>query len=482
MISKVKSVLFLTSTLITLGTCTSSASSFISPSDLTRYDFNRDKVDPVFDLENSEYVQSLIVLGFPGLFLCIFILLLGVLGLFIRNCVTCGCGKNKKELSTENTESFETSSWAEFDYRKKPKEYKKKFGLGFIKFLLFIVIITTVVGVILGFASNSVVSDKMDGFFIQMEKTANDAKVTLSFIVKNLAGSTDEGSIVRENIKPFSDALANVTKTTKDARVTEKNLNMLRDTIVIMGYIIAIITCGWAVFGLANGKAWSFMFLSYLSLLCISITFLAMGLHVPLSAATSDLCDSLDQYVETGVPTVWMNEWFDCQDNSTVNKAFEYSELEINKLLDMLNKFTLELAGMTFTMTNITKLNINKLRVLVPIDQLDLFDSKFNMHTIDVISSIPKLKHIASCEYVKDFFLTVQDEYCDDIIENSNRLIISEILISVIWIPGFIFALIYSKDKKIDPKDTNNNTNNNSDTASNGSSTENMVIPVNNSH
>ncbi|KAN0011852.1 hypothetical protein ACTFIU_007423 [Dictyostelium citrinum] len=447
-------------------------SSFITPVTMSRYNFKRERVESQFNLDDSDYKQSLVVLSFPGLLLSIFIMLLGVIALFLRNCITCN-GKRKKEGEIEDedeTPGADDTGSIISEYQPS-RDSPTSILLKIVKFFVFLIIITTVVGAILGLASNSKAGKDLDNFFKNMNIMANNARKTSNNLVHAFAGKTDITKTILSNLLPLTTEMNNMTQSTHRVLVEETNLNHLRESITIMGYIIAIITCAWGIFGVANGKSWSFMFLSYLSLLTISIILLAMGMHIPLSAASSDFCNSLDQYVDNDVKPAWMTKWINCDTDVSISDAVEFSEGEIGKLLKMINLFSSAYTNKTYTKSNLLTLKLDELRAVIPIDQVALFDSKFDAKTIPVILSVPRLKNMAKCQFVKDYFNYTRNNYCDEVIESVNRMVISEIIIAVIWIPGFIFAVIYSKDKR--NNNNNNNSNNNSNSNDNNDSNNN---------
>ncbi|EGC40359.1 hypothetical protein DICPUDRAFT_44582 [Dictyostelium purpureum] len=457
--------------------------SFITPSNLNRYNLKREKVEPVFDLDNRDYVESLVVLSFPGVLLSIFIIVLGLVVLFLRNCISIKKKSSKEKQEEKDVKTlgadFDTSSIIS-DYQPS-KTVSSKWHFKIVKFFVFIIIITTIVGVILGLTSNSTASKDLNGFFSNMELNAKNAKKTGANLVHALAGKTDVSKTVVKNLKPLLDELNNMTISTHQAKVEETNLNLLRQSISIMGYVVAIITCAWGIFGVANGKSWTFMLLCYLSLLSISITLLSMGLHIPLSAASSDLCNSLEDYLDTGISPPWMKKWIDCEPSPAINKVVTYSQTELDKLVKMINLFSVAYTKKSYTVENIKTLKLDELRAIIPIDQVPLFDSKFDQITIPAILSVPRLENIAECKFVKDYFNYTKNNYCDEIIDGVNKIVISEILISVIWIPGFIFAVIYSKDGTIN-NESNSNSNNNQNNHNNeeGDEEEEVRGPNNN--
>ncbi|KAM9960592.1 hypothetical protein ACTFIW_009736 [Dictyostelium discoideum] len=467
-----KTILIASTALISVASA--DFSSFITPVTMSRYNFKREKVETEFNLDDSNYKQSLIVLSFPGLLLGIFIMFLGVIALFLRNCITCNGKRNKDEIQDEDeTPGGDDDNGSIISEYQPSRDNPTSILLKIVKFFVFIIIITTVVGAILGLASNSKAGKDLDNFFKNMNIMANNARKTSNNLVHVFAGKTDITKTVLSNLLPLTTEMNNMTQTTHRVLVEETNLNNLRESITIMGYIIAIITCAWGIFGVANGKSWSFMFLSYLSLLTISIILLAMGMHIPLSAASSDFCNSLDQYVDNDIKPTWMANWINCDVDVSISDAVEFSEGEISKLLKMINLFSSAYTNKTYTKSNLLTLKLDELRAVIPIDQVALFDSKFDGKTIPAILSVPRLKNMAKCQFVKDYFNYTRNNYCDELIESVNRMVISEIIIAVIWIPGFIFAVIYSKDKRNSNKNNNNNNDNNDNSSDNNDSNNN---------
>ncbi|KAK5575832.1 hypothetical protein RB653_006966 [Dictyostelium firmibasis] len=459
-----KSILIVSTVLISVASA--DFSSFITPVTMSRYNFKREKVDTEFNLDDKDYKQSLVVLSFPGLLLSIFLMLLGVIALFLRNCITCG-RRNKSEFEEDETPGADYDTGSIISEYQPSKDGPTSILLKIVKFFVFLIIVTTVVGAILGLASNAKAGKDLDNFFKNMNIMANNARKTSNNLVHAFAGKTDITKTILSSLLPLTTEMNNMTQTTHRVLVEETNLNHLRESITIMGYIIAIITCAGGIFGVANGKSWSFMFLSYLSLLTISIILLAMAMHIPLSAASSDFCNSLDQYVDNDVKPSWMKKWINCETDVSISDAVEFSQGEIDKLLKMINLFSSAYTNKTYTTSNLLTLKLDELRAVIPIDQVSLFDSKFDAKTIPVILSVPRLQNMAKCQFVKDYFNYTRNNYCGEVIENVNRMVISEILIAVIWIPGFIFAVIYSKDKRIINNENNNNSNNNSNNNNN---------------
>ncbi|KAM9999945.1 hypothetical protein ACTFIZ_008426 [Dictyostelium cf. discoideum] len=462
-----KTILIASTALISVASA--DFSSFITPVTMSRYNFKREKVESEFNLDDSDYKQSLVVLSFPGLLLSIFIMFLGVIALFLRNCITCNGKRNKNEIQDEDETPGGDDNGSIISEYQPSRDNPTSILLKIVKFFVFIIIITTVVGAILGLASNSKAGKDLDNFFKNMNIMANNARKTSNNLIHAFAGKTDITKTVLSNLLPLTTEMNNMTQTTHRVLVEETNLNHLRESITIMGYIIAIITCAWGIFGVANGKSWSFMFLSYLSLLTISIILLAMGMHIPLSAASSDFCNSLDQYIDNDIKPTWMTNWINCDADVSISDAVEFSEGEITKLLKMINLFSSAYTNKTYTKSNLLTLKLDELRAVIPIDQVALFDSKFDGKTIPAILSVPRLKNMAKCQFVKDYFNYTRNNYCDELIESVNRMVISEILIAVIWIPGFIFAVIYSKDKRNNNNNNNDDNNDNNDNSYNDS-------------
>eukprot|EP01132_Coremiostelium_polycephalum_P005556 gene5556-6919_t len=315
---------------------------------------------------------------------------------------------------------------------------------------MFLFILTTLVGVILGFTANNSVSKDVDTIFNNLEKTGRDSRDLIKDIVKGLAGATNDGSVIRKTYQPLLVRTDEVYRITRDAKTTERNLNTLRQTILIMGFILGIITCAWGVFSMANEKTWSFIFLAYLSLMAVTLGFICLGLHLSLSAGSSDFCQSLDRYSASGGERAekWMKDWLECKKDEHSEAIVAYTQTEVTKLLKYLNSFSMMYTNTFYTFENITKFKVNELRGFVAMDDMILFNSKFNEKTVQAITSVPKLNSLVTCQTVINFYEKIRKNYCSDIVENLNRIIISEILIAGIWIPGFIFAVIYSKMKK----------------------------------
>ncbi|EGG18936.1 cycloartenol synthase [Cavenderia fasciculata] len=425
---------------------------FVNPEDMPRYNFQRTKVSKEFDLKNSDYVESLIVLGLPGLILSIAFLFLGIIALFLRNCIHWGKKDPRLEiLEGKGEDLIDTNSMAEFEHR--PKRYKTPFCLRLVKFLLFFIILVTLAGVIIGLTSNAQVSKDINGFFIKIEDTSKLAKSVVNTIRTGLAGKTADASLVRKNMNAIGAAVEKAYQDAHKARVSESNLNSLRDTIITLSYIIAVLASAWGVFALVNGMSWSFMFLSYMSLLAIFVSYLSLGIHLPLSAASSDLCNSMSRYIETGATAPWMKTWLDCDpNNEEVTSAVAFAEAEATKLLDILNRFSSTYMNKTFNMNNLDTYDYQQLRAYIadPKDDM-IFINKFDRTTGRLIQSVGKLRSIATCSYVKDTIVSIEHSYCSGLVSNINKIIFSEIIVGSIWILGFIFAVVYSK--KFEQKD-----------------------------
>eukprot|EP01133_Synstelium_polycarpum_P014996 gene14996-17732_t len=389
---------------------------------MPRYNFAHHKVSSEFNLKSTDYVQSLIVLALPGLILSVVVLILGIIGMYLRNCVHWGRRSSKSSMDVKEDNISDTNSTAEFEFQK-PKSYKSPFCLRMVKVLLFVIIIGTLVGVILGFTSNNEVSDEVNGFFSTIEQTTKDAKITIASVMIGLAGTTDNAKTIRKNMESIRNQVDLSYTAASNARRSETNLNMLREIIITMGYIIAIMACVWGVFSVVNAKSWSFMFLSYISLLAISIALLGLGLHMPLSAASSDLCVSLGDYIESGgVPTKWMKTWLNCEQDDSISEAVAYTNNEIDKMLAILNNFTEPYIHETYTKDNITKLSVPELRAVLPPDVALVFDYKFDANSVTVITSGSKLANIGSCKYVQDAVKGLRKSYCGEIIHLDTSL------------------------------------------------------------
>ncbi|EFA81208.1 hypothetical protein PPL_06047 [Heterostelium album PN500] len=365
---------------------------------MPRYNLARQKVSSEFNLDNKNYVESLIVLSFPGIITAVVVLIVGCIVMVMRSYISCTKAPKEPELPPgvvfDDVATFDTNSMLDFEY-KYPKSYKSPACLRLVKFFLFLIIVTTLVGAILGLTSNSLVSKEVNGFFSTIEKSTKEARDVVYFVKGGLAGSVDNAGSVVDNLNALVSEVSDAYQSSRKARICESNLNTLRETIITMGYIIAILACGCGVFGVVNGKSWSFMFLTQMALLTICVSLLGLGLHLPLSAGSDDLCSNLNQYVNTHQPSVWMSNWLNCTSSPESIAAVDYAQANVNKLLELLNTYTQEYLQQTYTMENIATLRIAALRAQLPIEVIPQFDALFDKDSIKAITSLPKLIQIA---------------------------------------------------------------------------------------
>ncbi|KYQ91454.1 hypothetical protein DLAC_08421 [Tieghemostelium lacteum] len=380
---------------------------------LPRYNFKHESVSKNFDLNSKDYKESLIVLSFPGIILGVGILILGVIALTIRNL----CFGNKKSVDgAETDETFsETGSYAsEIDYSAYRREKPSSCIMKFVKSLIFFIILTSAVAIILGFTSDSMISNRIDEFFENLHESASEGRDLIRLIVNSLGSATDEKWRVNSKLFMIQIQLNGALETTENADLIQNNLNSLRVTLFTMGNILAILTCAWAIFSMVNAKAWSFLFLAYLSILCLLVQFLVLGIHVPLSATTNDLCDSIDDFDN---PPNWIKSWYHCEDDTKNNIGAElkYVETEMSKILTSLNSYSLNYTHTRYTFSNITDIDFQKLRNNVPVKKRVQFDNSFSEDTITILSSIPKLNDLTSCRYIKNYITDLKLHYCHDL-------------------------------------------------------------------
>eukprot|EP00003_Mantamonas_plastica_P000809 TRINITY_DN1061_c0_g1_i1.p1 TRINITY_DN1061_c0_g1~~TRINITY_DN1061_c0_g1_i1.p1 ORF type:complete len:586 (+),score=159.75 TRINITY_DN1061_c0_g1_i1:2-1759(+) len=294
-----------------------------------RFNLQGQRVDPVFNIGNPDYLISLIMIAVAPMVFLALTLVFGVVFIVLKTCgkvcccccliikKCCCCCCKSKELTDEQLQKKIDKIEARNKYRK----------------ALYLIVLGGCVVVMIcsftGFGYNAAFQASLLEAFDSVTSVLKDTKNLVQNIdsslssLRNATGSNPSAGLVS--------AIGSIVNAAAQGRAQLLALDYYRLTFMSIGYAVALVACGFGIAAVVLRRGWVAIGMAIFMYLALLLCWLSLVFHVPTSFVLGDLCWALDDGIKSGdVDNTPLGVIVKCVDSAPVKAMLSFVEASLN--------------------------------------------------------------------------------------------------------------------------------------------------------